>query len=106
MVQQGVRFITVGESSLTAYGNSSEEAKWLQQYQEYAKNHSVYLALGYALLPDPDVDPYHNRVTIIDTDGNIVVKYDKNHGVPFTEATIIAGTGGPAYFELDPKQIR
>jgi len=106
MAANGVKFITTGESSFVLpITTPTSEQDWLVQYQAFARNNSAYLSLGYALLPDPNQANYINRFTIIDTDGSIITKYDKNHGVPYAEDAIIPGTGGPGMFQINPNKL-
>jgi predicted amidohydrolase len=106
MAAQGIKFIITGESSLVLpITTPTSEQDWLAPYQAFASNHSSYLSLGYAILPDPSKPDYINRNTVIDTGGKILIKYDKNHGVPYAEDFILPSNSGPGMFQINPNKL-
>lgn len=106
MVSQGTKFITTSEVGLEGIVTLANESAWLVKFQDFARINSAYLGLGYFVGLDDSLTTNYNRYTIIDYQGQIVLKYDKTRPVPFSEDQYVTpGTTGPLAFEIDVNKI-
>ncbi|KAI9009031.1 carbon-nitrogen hydrolase [Hyaloraphidium curvatum] len=107
MAARGTRFITTSELGLGASVSAANETAWLAKFQDFARNATAYLGIGYLVAIDPeDPEANYNRFTTIAPDGRVLAKYDKNRPVPLSEDTfVVAGASPPPVIELDPRVL-
>ena len=60
-----------------------DEAEFVEQGREFARQHDVYLEMGLMVLPRDEAPPYReNKVIMIDPSGNLMWEYLKSQPVP------------------------
>ncbi|KAJ3333769.1 hypothetical protein HDU76_003938 [Blyttiomyces sp. JEL0837] len=104
--QSGVKFVVWSEGAVTI----KNEQELFNDVSIVAQNNSVYIATSYLLVDNfnnPDTS-YKNIMSLFDSTGTLILRYEKSHPVPMLESTLQPGpkilqtVDVPSLSNLDP----